>query len=394
MLRLRNRLILSLAFLMLTTSVATAQNPFKKIRLPFGKKVEADRNKTYKITNQNGPWLILAASFFEEAGEQQARELVMELRKTYKLEAYMYQHKIDVEEDVYGRGFEKKVEEIHHPNGTRENRLQFRKMKLARSADAIETTVLIGDFSSTDDQRAAKALKTLKLAHPKSLEVKPGAKTYQRLAVLRHTQQMSMKDEGKKLGPMRAAFMIPNPLIPEEYFTNKGPDEFILKLNKKVKHSLLDCKGQYSVRIATFRGETLLNADRKKTEKRGFGFLKPKEESKLNIALDKAHRLTEALRAKGIEAYEFHDRHESFVCVGSFNNVGSERRDGKIEINPEMHKIIEKFQGNSKNVPGLEGAVRPRSLRGLPGIVFDLQPVPVKVPKQSIAQVFGSQSRR
>lgn len=108
--------------------------------------------------------------------------------------------------------------------------------------------------------------------------------------------------------------------------------------------------------------------------------------SQLHAAADKAHRLTEALRAQGIEAYEFHDRHESIVTVGDFESVGTPRADGVQEMNPAILRIIEAYGPQQQRLPGsgpetLAG-LQPRSLGGIP---FDVQPTPVHVPQRSIA---------
>jgi hypothetical protein len=108
--------------------------------------------------------------------------------------------------------------------------------------------------------------------------------------------------------------------------------------------------------------------------------------SRLDMAADKAHRLTEALRAQGIEAYEFHDRHESVVTVGSFQSVGESRPDGRIEINPAILRIVEAYGPRRQALPTggqapLAG-LQPKSLSGIP---FDVQPRPVHVPRRSIA---------
>jgi len=47
--------------------------------------------------------------------------------------------------------------------------------------------------------------------------------------------------------------------------------------------------------------------------------------SELEAAAEKAHRLAKALRMKGYDAYEFHDRYASIVTVGSFNSAGTPR---------------------------------------------------------------------
>ena len=121
-------------------------------------------------------------------------------------------------------------------------------------------------------------------------------------------------------------------------------DDLILKINQGVEHSLLDCRGKYSVQVATFSGEVIIKQSDIQAIERG---IKPGPESTkqgLAAAAEKAHELTEALRIKGYEAYEFHDHNASLVTVGSFDSVGTPRPDGKTEINPQAYKIIEFFR--------------------------------------------------
>jgi hypothetical protein len=105
-------------------------------------------------------------------------------------------------------------------------------------------------------------------------------------------------------------------------------------------------------------------------------------ESRLAEAAEKAHLLTQALRKRGVEAYEFHDRHESMVTVGSFNSVGTPRQDGRTEINPAVLKIMSDYGAYQQQLPGQQAGLVPRSLNG---ISFDVQPTPVEVPQRSIA---------
>ena len=105
-------------------------------------------------------------------------------------------------------------------------------------------------------------------------------------------------------------------------------------------------------------------------------------ESALAEASKKAHELTAALRLKGFEAYQFHDRYASIVTVGSFDSVGTRRPDGKVEINPQIHLIMKTFGMGAESQVGLQGSVRAKSVVGIP---LDVQPIPVKVPKRSLA---------
>ena len=96
------------------------------------------------------------------------------------------------------------------------------------------------------------------------------------------------------------------------------------------------------------------------------------------MAAAKAHRLTSELRKMGVEAYVFHDRFESYVCVGSFEWIKKNNQQ-----NPQVVKLINSYKANVEDLPGIPGAVRPRVLPSLKkyDIAFDPQPVPVLVPK-------------
>ena len=112
--------------------------------------------------------------------------------------------------------------------------------------------------------------------------------------------------------------------------------------------------------------------------------------SKIDEAALKASKLTKALRDKGVDAYEFHDRTESIVTIGAFESVGQPRSDGKTEINPAVHQIMQAYGPITEAMPGqAQMAVKPRMLEG---IAFEPQPIPVRVPKVSIASTLAKRS--
>jgi hypothetical protein len=183
----------------------------------------------------------------------------------------------------------------------------------------------------------------------------------------------------KTKGPMGSAFVTRNPLLPEEYFAAKGLDPFLVELNRDLPNTLLDCPGKYSVRVATFRGvDTMKPAEFEKLTR---------ERSKIDEAANKAYALCEALRKQGVEAYQFHDRTESIVTVGSFNSVGSERPDGRTEINPAAHEIIKRFGPSEARLPGQ--AALGLAPKVVAGIVLDPQPIMVEVPRESLAAAYN-----
>jgi hypothetical protein len=370
---LRRRLWIVLGIVVLTVSTrsAVADAPWNKLVL--FRHLEADPNEMYPLADTNGPWMIMAATFSGDGAAEQARKLIYELRKEYKLPAYSYQKKFEYSKPVEGKGLTPKGEAP--------------KMRYRRDEDIVEIAVLVGDFPSFDDPEAQKVLRRLKYATPKTLEVDPD-KSRQALASYRNLQKKARQalfaknDPNAGKGPMANAFVVTNPILPPEYFVPKGVDKLILEMNSGVPHSLLDCPGAYTVKVATFTGHAVI-LDKKRQEAIERGEM-PK--SYLEEAAKNAHLLTEALRKKGWEAYEYHDRNSSIVTVGSFTTVGSKRADGKIEINPQIHKIMKTFGAETKLEPGKPAQVgEPKKLAGIP---FDVQPVPVEVPKMGISNIY------
>ncbi len=363
-----------LALLIGTSIKPTAlASPFS-ISLPF-KRVDADPQKTYPLREEHGPWLIVAASFLGERGERQAHQLVYELRKRYKLHAYVYKKRFDNPDMEIGLGVD--------------SRGRPKKMRPIHAVDFDEIAVLVGDFDSVDDSKAQKTLEKIKYLRPDTLAVGRTQSTNQRMAVWREIQKRISPDpQQKKKGPMGSAFITRNPVLPEEFFVRKGPDTTILELNKGIEFSLLDCPAPYTVKVASFRGEATWNlSEIERAQRGGWG---GQRESKLVEAAQKATRLTQALRRQGVEAYQFHDRHESVVTVGSFDWVSMPRADGKDELNPAVHKIMQQYGAKQLNLPWISNGMR---LQNLDGIPFDAQPLPVQVPRVSVASQYTQSGR-
>lgn len=361
-----------------TADVALASPPWQKVAI--FKKIDADPEKAYPLTEKQGPWVIMAITFSPKVKETadayaQAQELVIELRSHYKLDAYVYEIVQDLSGGTTGLG----VDRYQQP----------RRMKY--QDDRIhEIAVVVGNFSAVDDPEAQRALKKLKNAQPDCLDVekrqKQGKHDHRSLGLLRHMQrELNRKVESQQvLGPLGHAFITVNPLLPKDYFTRKGLDEFVVEMNQPVKYSLLKCPGKYTCKIATFSGAVLIEQDKIQQVQSG----EKRLESRLEEAALKAHEMTMALRAKGYEAYEFHDRHASMVTVGSFDSVGTPRADGQLEMNPKLLNLIDTFSAEKKIVPGQPPQVgTPKTILRIP---FDVQAIPIEVPRQPIGSRFSS----
>lgn len=337
----------------------------QKFKLPF-RRSNSQAQTSRELTIKNGPWLIMCTSFSGENAEQSAMQLANELRR-HKLNTYLYRHSFDYSGTVTGLGWQKPDQDGHF------NQKPI-QMKTANLDVVKEVAVLVGDFPAADDNRAQKAL-----AKIKSLRISA-------------IPELTADPDVNQSTPLRTAFLLPNPLLPEDYFRRNELDRFVIKMNEKIEYSLLKCPGLYSVKVASFRGESIIDPTRINRGETEFQSLQTTGESltssRLIDAEEKAHAITAELRRKGVEAYEFHDRNESFVCIGSFDWVTRETNN-TVMNNPEIVRIVDKCKPQIKSMPGNPNAILPKSIKGIP---FDAEPTPIMVPKPGKNRTVGRMS--
>jgi len=277
-------------------------------------KIEADPKKDYPLKESDGNWFIMAKKFSGDNAAMNAKRLVYELRASYKLPAFVFKYDPDkMEEDAVSAKMGKK---FHY-----------------QTVRAVEYAVLIGGFPTAEDLELQKTLEKIRKSQPRSLkddeQGKNAVENFKTLA----------KDDSKYsgYGPLGGATPVPNPLLPSDFFNHKGiVDPFLAKLNSDSKYSLLNNPKTYTVRVATFSGDTSM-----KKSSEAFGDL----ESRLQYAGLRAAALCEALRNQGVDAWEFHDRDCSFVTIGSFDKYGDLQPDGHTELTPQVAQIMKKYGG-------------------------------------------------
>lgn len=339
---------------------------------------DVDPKAMYPLAEKDGPWLVLATTFRGEGARDDAKALVHELRAGHRLQAYTHEKAFDYSGEQPGIGL--------NPDGSP------KRMRYANGGQVLEVAVLVGDFASAEDPRAQKALQKVKTLRPRSLEGKAKSRLESDFLQLnRDVAGAAAKP------PLHAALLIPNPLLPEDFFARQQVDEFVMEMNADVTHSLLDCPGRYTVRVATFTGAGTFNTaagdeplapqgglvDVNKFVEvlKGNGWKDPQvrgvdRESRLVEAADKAHRLTEALRRNGWPAWEFHDRDSSIVCVGSLDQLAVPGPDGRKVPHPEIARIVTALGPDPEALA--RGQIMPRAFDG---ILLDVQPKPVDVPR-------------
>lgn len=108
----------------------------------------------FPLAENDGPWLVLATTFRGDGARDDARRLVQELRRDFKLKAYSHEKSFDYTGRQQGLGL--------NPDGSP------KKMRYANSEQVTEVAVLVGDFASFDDSRAQKMLAKVKSLEPKA----------------------------------------------------------------------------------------------------------------------------------------------------------------------------------------------------------------------------------
>jgi hypothetical protein len=318
-------------FLLSTTCDGVASAQLWRHFIPTGDERPVP-NGDYSLAQENGPWLIVAASFSGDGAEKQASDLARELREGFRLQTYLHEMNFKLGGEAPGRGLDAYGAPV--------------RRRYQRGDQVREFAVLVGNFTSIDDPKAQQTLDHIKTLQPDTLNV-DASKTAQSMAQVRRLEDALLEKLGKprKRGPMAQAFFTRNPLLPREYFVPKGVDPFVAKMNQGVEHSLLDCPGVYTVQVATFRGKSILqtSGEADPAGKSFWNIGKKDDRNPLVEAAENAHLLTQELRAHGFEAYEFHDRTQSIVAIGSFAQAAQRLPDGRIVPVPGVQKIIETF---------------------------------------------------
>ena len=373
-----NRQRLSVACLVILGCVASTvqADPPSFLKRIFQRDVSAElKDIRYELSEEEGPWMILATTFVGSNAKLRAEKAAEEIRKELRLPAYIYREKFDFTGSM---------------GGTPQSRQ--RRMRYANAYEYEAYAVLVGEYDSVQHgniDRDLARLKTHDLAiYRDPNEVKAEINTQTPASTIKaYSHKLFQSRKGRKKGPMANAFVTRNPMLPEEYFSAPKVDSFVRQLNEDKQFSLLECDGKYTVVVCTFEGlGTIVEPGGRMQQKLKF---EPSIERLDKFAAD-AGKMVRQLRKDGQEAYQFHDRYRSIVTVGSFDELGRELPGGGFEYAPEIRRVMKKYSAfNSqvaRSVPGRQGVAAHHAAM----IPFDVQPTPIAVPKQTKRSLYGA----
>lgn len=350
-----------------------------------GQKIEADASKPYHLTQEDGPWMILAHTFLGPGSKERAERLVLEIRQDLNLPAFLYAKDIDFSGEVNPGS------PIQRTGGASSYK---RKMRYANQISYQAHAVLVGEYDSAEHPRVESDLERVKTAKCNVFgdEREMAAETDIRnpvTAVKALHQRLVKKMGDPKLGAMGNAFLTRNPMLPEDYFQAPEVDAFVRNLNEGQPHSLIDqCSGQYTVVVRTFSGfNTIVDGKKDKT-------FEPSGERLDRCAADAA-QMVALLREEGVEAYQFHDRTQSIVTIGSFENLGRELPGGGFEYDAPILAVMNEYRAFNVDA-NLASHVKRQTTQGVPvkcvaeKFPFDIQPMPIRVPKPGKRSLYSA----
>lgn len=367
-------------------------------------------NEALAVKPEHGPWFVMAMSFSGPNAKEQSEKLALELRKDFQLQAYCLSKRFDYTQAVEGAGF--------NPNG------EGRKMRF-RDAKVVEGyAVLVGDFDSIDSPAIKETLDKIKRITPRMMAnggepIDPKSDSVDVSSYRKYIQKLMRAGEKTTdqapipQGPMFNAFITRNPLLPADYYKAPILDKFVKSLNEQKglsEFSLLNCPGKFSVRVVVFRGEDQITSWGRSSS--------PSSDedkiSQLDIAAERATLTVRALRQAGYEAYQFHDRTQSYVTIGSFDELGSLDKYNRLVFSDAIKGIIDRFGATKQVTKTMYGSTQtPRLLfelidqNMLPeltsatdgktrgewlakySVAFDLNPAPMSVPRSSGSSIYG-----
>ncbi len=351
--------ILGVSLWLLPSPCQSAPPGFLKI---FGK-TDAAAIDAKQLTEVDGPWMILAHSFAGENGRSQAERLADELAKEIGVQTFIHEEKFDFSGQANLPALEGRV------------------ARYANQARYQAFAVLVGEYDAIDHPNLVRDLKRVKAATPPSLMAADAAgnKSQQQaetpLDAVRNLQKDLLERVNRTAdGPLRKAFATTNPMLPQEFFLTPDVDSFVAELNTPFQYNLLENRGKFTVVVATFSGLST-NVDGVKEKK-----FSPSGDRMAECAM-LADSMVRALREKGVDAYQFHDRHSSLVTIGTFERLGSTKPNGEFEYDPAIRQVMETYCAGNRSQPTPQGAgLAPNHIDAIP---FDINPMPIAVPKKS-----------
>ena len=201
------RVMIALCLVALTGGMVLAEKP-SLLRM-FGRPNASPLNASQplELTEEEGPWLILASTFVGQGAKNRAERLAKELREEMKMPAFIYKEEFDF-------------------TGTINNDVtSSKKLRYANRYQYDAYAVLVGEYDTTEHPSIERDLKRIRSANPSIFqdqnELTAETDRSNPVTTVKSITAKLFRQgaDGTKKGPMSQAFVTRNPMLPEEYFS-------------------------------------------------------------------------------------------------------------------------------------------------------------------------------
>ncbi len=267
-------------------------------------KVEADPEKTYWISPEAGPWVIVCSGYGGSNPKELARQVSLWLRRR-GYAAY-----------IFDRGAQERDQEQREYE---ELKRQNPNAKIPHVKREEQCAVLIGGFKDQNEASEVLRSRVRNLPPPTDVQV-PGLLTVD----YQFTPLPDGRIERAALNPFAKAYLTPNPTMQQAKPTAKA-DPFLVSLNENEPLSLLQNKSRWTLVVREFRGNTSIVPENGRGTSNFLDKLSfmPHRETPQENALELAGKLAWSaanwLRNGGYDAYVLHTPDASLVTVGGFD---------------------------------------------------------------------------
>ena len=261
----------------------------------------------YPLTVEAGTWLICCASYSGVDAPELSKQISEILRNRDNLKGYIFNY-----------GEEEKKKQIADFERRQKMSPELRQpMKFTRVSE--QCAVLVGGFKDIEDAR--KNLEKIKKLAPPDLKLENGKETSDVINIYVPTaDKKGAEIRRERVNPFSRAFVVRNPLVPNQTIAKNKPDPVLKTLNADEQYSLLKNSKSVTLVVKEYNGSAILQSTKAVTTSFMDKLFGSRQGDMLGAAALQAHETARVLRKLEFDAYVLHTRTSSIVTVGGFDS--------------------------------------------------------------------------
>jgi hypothetical protein len=190
-------------------------------------------------------------------------------------------------------------------------------MKFTRVSE--QCAVLVGGYKDIEDAR--KNLEKIKKLAPPDLKLENGKETSDVINIYVPTaDKKGAEIRRERVNPFSRAFVVRNPLVPNQTIAKNKPDPVLKTLNADEQYSLLKNSKSVTLVVKEYNGSAILQSTKAVTTSFMDKLFGSRQGDMLGAAALQAHETARVLRKLEFDAYVLHTRTSSIVTVGGFDS--------------------------------------------------------------------------